>query len=220
MKIIITILLFILMNFISAFAQINKNSPCPAISVISQSFMPKSGEPMAFTATLSEQAKMYDIKYIWTVSRGKILAGQGTPAIKTTWENPNHSILVNVEIKGLPESCEKTASEIMNYEPPVQPEKIFESSLSNNKLLKVKNDMMIDSLKADPSAQLFVVFYFKESSSQNSIDQKIKRIENYLIDTNLIDKDRISKVKTFSEKQEKVQFWLVPSGVMPPTPEK
>ena len=88
MKIIISILLFILMNFISAFAQINKNSPCPIISVVGQSFIPKSGEPMAFVAILGEQAKMYNIKYIWTVNRGKILVGQGTPSIKTTWGKP------------------------------------------------------------------------------------------------------------------------------------
>ena len=140
--------------------------------------------------------------------------------LKQRGENPEHSILVNVEIKGLPENCENTASELMNYELPQQPEKIFESSLNNDKLLKVKNDVIVDFLKTDPSAQLFVLFYFKKNSPQKSTERKMRQIENYLVNVNKIDKERITKLKAFTKKQEFVQFWLVPSGVMPPVPEK
>lgn len=179
---------------------------------------PKSDEPITYNVSVGENVEKYDIKYVWTVSGGEIIEGQGTSVIKTTWKNPKSSFVATVKNEGLPEHCDNIRSEVVNYDPAPEPIKFAEFSLPMTD--KGKNHKLLETLQDDPSTQLFVIFYFKKNSSQKSIGQKIQEVENYLINENKIDKERITKVKAFTEKQEFVQFWLVTSGVMPPVPEK
>lgn len=218
MKFLLITSFLISMCCISAFAQTNETLLCPTISIYGPMSFPNPDEPITYTALVGKDAEKYDIKYVWTVSGGEILEGQGTSVIKTTWKNSKNRFVATVKIEGLPEHCDNTRSEVMHYTPAPEPIKFAEFLLPITD--KSKNYKLIETLQDDPSTQLYVIFYFKKNSAQKSMDQKIQQVVNYLIGENKIGKERITKVKAYSDKKEFIQFWLIGSGVMPPVPEK
>lgn len=72
---------------IGAVAQTNETLTCPTILLNGPSGFPIPDELIKYSVSLSEDAKNFDLKYVWTVSGGEILEGQGTPFIKTTCQN-------------------------------------------------------------------------------------------------------------------------------------
>lgn len=219
MKILFLTSILILVCCITSFAQINEISPCPAIYVTGPSGVPKLRDSITYSAIVSKNAENYKLKYIWTVSGGEIVKGQGTAVIQSTFDYNKASLVATVEIEGLPENCQNSASEVAFIDKGSESKKFNEFSLADFKLNKGKNDKLIDVLNNDPSLQLYVIFYFKNNSSQKSTDQKMRQVSNLLINKNKIGKERITELKAFSEKRESVQFWLTPTGAMPPTPE-
>lgn len=218
MRILLLTSILILVWCITSFAQINEISPCPAIYVTGPSSVPKLGDSITYSAIVSKNAENYKLKYIWTVSGGEILEGQGTAIIQSTFDY-NKGNLATVKIEGLPENCQNSASEVAFIDKDPESKKFNEFALADFKLNKGKNDKLIDVLNNDPSLQLYVIFYFKDNSSQKSTNQKMRQVVNLLINKNKIGNERITELKAFSEKQESVQFWLIPTGAMPPTPE-
>ncbi len=57
------------------FAQANKTSPCPTISVTGPSGITQPNEPMIFGVSVSKEAENYKIVYEWAVSTGEIIEG-------------------------------------------------------------------------------------------------------------------------------------------------
>jgi hypothetical protein len=79
--------------------------PCPSLSVSVPSEV-KSGEPITFTATGSDEAT-----YNWSVSAGTITSGQGTSSIVVdTTGLAGQSVTATVSLGGLDPSCSATAS--------------------------------------------------------------------------------------------------------------
>lgn len=85
---------------------------CPTLDVSGGGII-KAGETMAFEANVSG-VETIDITYKWTVSKGEIIKGQGTPKITVkTSSGMNGEIKATVEIGGsdLCAECPRTASE-------------------------------------------------------------------------------------------------------------
>jgi hypothetical protein len=79
--------------------------PCPSLSVSVPSEV-KSGEPVTFTATGSDEAT-----YNWSVSAGTITSGQGTSTIVVDTSGlAGQSVTATVSLGGLDPSCSATAS--------------------------------------------------------------------------------------------------------------
>ncbi len=118
-QIIFTTILFLVFSF-SDFAQ-SETSSCPKIDVSGGGFV-KSGEPMSFTVNISEDAKPVNLEYIWTVSKGKIVNGQGSQTITVdTAGLQDTGITATVEIKGLPQNCPNAFSEYSFGDPAPSP---------------------------------------------------------------------------------------------------
>ena len=79
---------------------------CPTISVT----CPGYEGPIEFTATVSPENPNLKLTFQWTVSRGEIKSGQGTPKITVDAERNGKSFGASVEVIGLPANCSKTAS--------------------------------------------------------------------------------------------------------------
>lgn len=93
----------IVTNLIFAFMAFGQPS-CPSLSVTGPSGLPKPNEPWFFRANLSKEAENYKVEYIWEVTGGKIIEGQGTSNLKVLADKMC-SVEVTVKVKGLPETC-------------------------------------------------------------------------------------------------------------------
>ena len=112
MKRFIFLAVLVLSFCVCIFAQ-TKESGCPTITVTGPESILSPGQNMFFSVSLSKLNEKYLLEYEWTVSAGKIFSGQGTSIIQVLTDGLSGSnIKAIVKVKGLPEKCRNTASEI------------------------------------------------------------------------------------------------------------
>lgn len=216
MKKILFISVLIILFGLNLFAQDPAN--CPTIDVIGPGGIPFQGEPVSFTANVDTKERTdLQIEYVWTVSSGKIIYGQGTPNI-TVERDSDESITVTVEIKGFPEGCSNADSETMGcgLRPP-QPIKAgeflnFVTPTEKNQLKDLKNKVLNDS-----NAQIYVIGRFKENTSEKETAQKLKKLGRFLMKELAVESSRITITRVFGES-EFSEIWLVPPGANNPQP--
>jgi hypothetical protein len=187
MKSILFIPLFLLIFCRVSFAQTNKISSCPTVS-ISNTTIPEPEGYVVYTASLSEQVEPFKVQYNWTVQHGKIVSGQGTSTAK--FKIDSTSLNVSVQITGLPEKCPNTASEsfVIDF---AQQRQFAEFSISVSQINKNSLDSLAAELQNNPAATAYVFEYFRQNTSQKLIKQKIQKITDYLLREKGINKDRI-----------------------------
>ena len=124
-----------------------------------------------------------------------------------------------VKVEGLPENCDNMFSESVHPGSPALPIiKIDEFEIPISKDNNVKNQSMIDALQNNPSAQLYVIIYLKNKTTQKTAIRKGQQILKFLTEKNEIARERITILKGVADK-EQARFWIVPAGVTPPVPE-
>lgn len=193
-----------------------QNSNCPTISITGPSAVPQEGEPVTFTVNIDENASDLKLNYVWSVSDGKILEGQGT-AVITVEQGQNGSPTVTVEIKGLPEGCENVFSESVPCGLKTPPAKLLDESMfSDSKIDSTKFDEIVAALNEDSSAQIYIIIYYDKKTSTAKIAQKEEEIRQIVKSKNIPPKSII--IVQSGGKEGSIKFWLVPAGATPPTP--
>lgn len=84
---------------------------CPTLSVVASASPTPARETMIFTANVSGgNGEM--ITYLWTISDGEIVEGQGTPVLRVATDSKmvGKTVKATVEIGGVCEECNKTES--------------------------------------------------------------------------------------------------------------
>lgn len=210
--------LFIFAFCFSAFSQTENNPNCPVLSVSGPAGIISPGEIMTFTANLDEKAKNYNIEYVWSVSEENALVkGQGTPTIEVIQNNEGRGTTATVEIKGLPEGCPNTESEASALYCSTQPVLIDDFSLESTRIDKARIDNLLNELFNNPNDQGYIIEYFEPKTSKALIDQKIKKITDYIGKIRRFDTNRITIVRA-SENENRTKFYLVPPGAELPAP--
>lgn len=213
---------FVLFFCGATFAQSNKISPCPTLSITGPAGISQPNEPVTFTADISEEAKRYDLRYRWSVSSGTIIEGQGTLTLKVLPKDLyDENITATIEVIGLPETCGNiTASETMATICP--PSKILadEFSISASRIDKARLDNFANELRKNPTAQGFIIELFDSSVSKKTVEAKSRKIYNYFTTIDF-DKSRITILNGLATlnglgKENLTQFFIVPAGATPP----
>lgn len=84
------LLLFIIFSVLlctSIFAQTGGKALCPELSISGPAGIVQSGETANYSADIDLKGEKFNIEYVWSVSSGKIIGGQGTRLIEV--EQPN-----------------------------------------------------------------------------------------------------------------------------------
>ncbi len=201
----------------ATFAQADKISPCPTIDVSSPPTIINGGEIETFTAALSNESERPNLKYKWTVTRGKIIDGQGTLKLRVLKkaEDAGSSNTATLEIIGLPKECANIVSASEQICECIYPFKVDEFSIPIFRSEKERLDSLRIGLTNNPSAQLFVLISHKENTSKKAVAAKEQEILDTLAEVG-IENARVSLVSGFA-KTELIQFWIVPAGATPPT---
>lgn len=187
-----------------------EKSRCPVIKVSGDKGAWMPDEPILFTGHIDKDFDVSNNEYFWTVEGGKILDGQGTKSISALMDECGHIMKATLEIKGLPQSCPKTASEtyfvshncelMNNFQ-------IYEYGNISFEEEKIKIDNLIDHLngkfkKWDYSEGAFIL------PNDKNLIRRLKLIDNYLT-LKKFDKSRITYAIERSPYRKETSLWVV-----------
>ena len=199
----------ILVISIFSFAQAIPDPSCPSISVNGPAGIVEPDEVARYTATVDTKGQKLDLKYVWSVSVGKILSGQGTLTIEV--RQPEHdSLTVTIEVKGVPEGCPISASETASIDFAPDPIKLAQFDGATFATNSVDLDKIVRAMKDNPNNQLYVYFAYKQETLGKAAESREQHVVDYLA-TALGDRSRLTVVRRF-DGVDIVQFWRVPPG--------
>lgn len=176
------------------------------------------GGEMTFTADLSGGSS-HDFSYIWTVSEGKIIAGQGTPSI--TVQVPknvtggNVTATVTVVIREAA-SVEKrmNASETAPYTG-IPKAELYDKLSANWSCEEglARMDNYYIGLNNNPNSQGYVIIFARKSDIKSVL--RHRRFLQNSIRFRKFDSSRLTFLTAVSD-DPRTEFWLVPPGAEAP----
>ncbi|MDQ3713597.1 MAG: hypothetical protein M3388_15430 [Acidobacteriota bacterium] len=191
---------------------------CPTLSVTGPADVTAPGQTMTFTANVSGGTSE-SITYNWTVDRGTIIEGQGTPSIRvaTTADMAGQSVRAEVTISGvgLCEECPRNASETAAVASPPSNREIDEFGVLAPDDVRTRLDSFFVELQNDPTATGYIINY----GTARDVARRETLIRNHIAFRNF-DASRINLVRGGeNDRVLRTRFVLSPSGATPPTPE-
>ncbi len=189
---------------------------CPTVSVTGPGSATTPGDVMTFTANASG-GNVTDLTYNWTVTQGEIIEGQGTPSIRvqTSADMGGQNVTATVTTGSTICPCTGTATETgIIATPETFTERDRFGPLPNDEVRARVENFYIE-LNNTPSATGYIIIY----GTEREITRREKQIRDSIRFRNL-DPNRVTIVRG-GDKGTGVEtvFYIVPSGVTPPTPE-
>ncbi len=191
---------------------------CPKISLQGPSMLMKVGEPMVFTAQVEGIDGKFIKSYNWTVDKGEITQGQGTPVITVDTEGlqgfEEVRVTLTVNLDGF-ENCGKVANMVSVIQPKIEA-KLFERM--KNPLCEYRQMIMdgyFAELNNDPSAKGYIFTF----GSPRRV-AKVEKLMRANIKWRNFPADRIVFVNGGGRsKKPTIELWIAPDGADTPTPE-
>ncbi len=187
---------------------------CNGVSVSGPAGLTAPGQTITFTATASG-AQTYN----WTVSRGTIEAGQGTPSItvRTSDADAGQNITASVSVTwdrtaNCP-ACPSEASETAGVTTDPKPELVDEYGVLKDDDVKARVDNFYIQLNNNPSAKGYIINYGTPAQVRKQKAQIMKAINFRKYDAS-----RVTFVDGPNNGEVKSKFWLVPLGADDPQP--
>jgi hypothetical protein len=208
-------LIGLFVGVLPSFGQSDGALQCKSFSITGPAGIPEPNQPESFTLAI-ENPEEY--KFVWTVTGGKIVGGQGTTKLVALRRGRVERLIAAVEIIGLPAGCPTTGSEtalliidpgaILVAEVPILASKLPKSSL----------DRLIDKLRKNPNAQGYVVFETVPKTTAGVVSNYQRKIETYIASqARRIDSRRITIIRSAESSANRLRLYLVPPGATPPS---
>lgn len=203
----------------ASFAQSAPRPACPTVSVLGPPGVPKPGKPVPFEATVKGEVDGLDLRFLWTAKDGAIATGQGTSKVGVYWPDWCFSLLVTVQVTGLPAGCPSTASEVagVSHCRPTEAVLIDEFVGPLSKITTARMDKIGLAVAKDPLARLYVVISGKPRSPRSYIRSKRAVLAKKLAHSRGPDSYRVVYVDS-DKGDDRIKLWLVPAGARDPEP--
>jgi hypothetical protein len=165
---ILTFGLLLLASAVDVRAQSDKPD-CPTISVTGPAGILQPGDLATFTVQIDNPQKFGHLEYEWTVEGGELVEGQGTDKIQVRFSDVHAKLTASLRIRGLPEGCANTASEIYQLACilPV-PVLLDEFGRLANDAIRTRLTKLFAVLEENPNNQGYVILYGTESEMKSS----------------------------------------------------
>ena len=189
---------------------------CGTLSVSGPAGVTQPGDTMTFTATVAGGSATPT--YNWTVSRGTIESGQGTPSIvvRTSMDDANQTVTATVNLGGLDPACNcpATASESGPVADRVQPVLIDEFGKLPNDDIRGRLDNFFTELSNNPNNQGYIINYGTDAE----ITARERLITNH-INFRKFDRSRITLVRGGDRGNgPETKLYRIPPGAANPNP--
>lgn len=186
---------------------------CPTISVTGPSAVVQPGETMTFTANVSGGTQD-SVTYDWSVDKGTIIEGQGTPVITVSTDGlEDTTVTATVNVGNLCENCPASDSETGVVAPLPKPVPIDEFGPLANDDVRNRLDQFFIELQNNPNDTGYIINY----GPPRLVAARERLIRNH-ITFRRFDPSRIVIVNGGEEPEIRTSLWRVPVGAQPPTP--
>lgn len=208
---------------------------CPFVRVSGSPYIPKPTGPLEFTANLESNNKKIQPIFVWQVSQGKIINGQGTDRIEV--EVPSGAsgkVIAKVDVSGYSLEC-PIETNTAKYQTAfgVSYFKFDEYGDICSDDEKARLDNFAGQLQSNPELQAYIIFYGGRCYSSCGYDYprhrprrpikgeaeaRAARIKPYLVNTRGLDPESIFVISGGHRESWTAELWIVPKGGKPPTP--
>jgi hypothetical protein len=191
---------------------------CPTVTVSCPDAATETA-PVVFTATISGGSRGITPTYNWTISAGRIISGQGTPSITVdTTGLGGQSIRANLDVGGYGMRCPASCATSI---PIVTRSRKFDEyyDIARNDE-KARLDNYAIQLQGEPGTQGYIIVYPRRRAGANEAQARATRISDYLVNSRGIDPSRFTITVAQPREEWLFEFWLVPAGAPPPTPQR
>jgi hypothetical protein len=191
---------------------------CPSI-VISCPDTVRVGEPITFTANVTNLATAITPIYQWTVSAGTITGGQGTPTITVdTTGLAGQPVNARLSVGGFNLDCSAQCTTQIPYNP--EPRKFDEFGDIARDDEKARLDNFAIQLQQEPEAQGYIFVYTGTGRRVRAdyAQRRTARIRDYLLNSRGLDARRIVIMEGPPRAEPTVELWISPPGATPPAP--
>jgi hypothetical protein len=190
---------------------------CPNVSITCPTNITMD-QPLTFNAIVSGGTPSVTPVYNWTVSAGTIIEGQGTSSIRVdTTGMAGETVRATLAMGGYTLDCSASCS-VQIPVPKIVSRKFDEFADINRNDEKARLDNYAVELQNDPKATAYVVVYPGHSGKVNDAQKRAARIVDYLVNSRVIDAQRIITLIGGAKEGLMVDLWIVPQGATPPTP--
>lgn len=191
---------------------------CPVVNVSCIDSAP-SGAPATFTANVSGLDPGSSPTFKWTVSAGAIQSGQATSSmvVDTTGLPGNSTLTATVEVGGLPELCDASAScstaipSIIKCGRPL--DEYGNISFEDE---QARLDNFAIELQNDPTSTGYIQCYGGRVGYEGEALRRCDRAKRYISNVRGISADRIATEDGGFKEDLTVAVWVVPRGATPP----
>jgi hypothetical protein len=190
---------------------------CPTITVTGRAGPTYPGMPYIFSANVSGNVPK-NIRFVWTVSKGQILEGQGTLRIGVYHvEDGEDNLVATFKAIGLPKGCLGVVSATAPIidEPFAVEIDQFSGTDLRTYTSRLKN--LEAELRNNPNDLLFIIAYYKKETSPFSVRERVHRISEYLTKQLKLD-ERQFKIITSDFDADQIRVFRLPPGAEEPTP--
>ncbi|HEX8775506.1 MAG TPA: hypothetical protein VF735_18195 [Pyrinomonadaceae bacterium] len=192
---------------------------CPTVTVDCPTQVVAQGEKATITANVTGAAPSLTLSYVWTVSAGIIIAGQGTPTITIdTTGVSGQSVTATVEVEGLDSVCGKTASCSLSPDCIVVSrrfDKYGDLAFADE---KKRLDHFAERLKNEPGSHGYIMVYGKRGARAGEAQARVNRAKDYLVTKAGILGERLVTVDGGDHERFSIELWITPQGAQPPSP--
>jgi hypothetical protein len=173
------------------------------------------GRTAFFSAKISDVEQAAKPIYKWTVSRGKIKKGQGTPSIEVdTTDLGGNPVAATARVEGLNAALRVSCTTMIKRVPKAY--KLYE--ISNQSLDEESKQLLRFALRLSIGLEerAFIVAIGRRRQSVEQLKRRAESVRDYLVNQCGVDSSRIMGISIDVGKDEALQLWVVQTGAAPP----
>lgn len=171
--------------------------------------------PLKFSAGFSLGKPSTQVTYLWTVSSGKIIDGQGQDTITVdVSEATEKEVTAEVEVKGLSAECQERASYTTVVG--VAPFKLSEFEENYSEALQINLDNLAVILQKEPRLEGYIIVYGGRVGRRGYPKMRGERAKYYLTEMRGLQSDRYTVVEGGYRERPMFEIWLIPRNSQRP----
>jgi len=176
-------------------------------------------QPVTFTSSVTGGSGNVTPNYVWTVSAGRIIEGQGTGSIKVdTTGLAGQTLRATLSMAGYPLDCSASCS--ISFPVPPKCKKSDEFGQLAKSDEKARLDNFAIEMENDPSSTAYVVVYPGQHGRSRQVQNQRTRVIDYLVNSRRFNAERIVTIEGPPRAEIVVELWTCPQGAPPPTPRR
>ncbi len=167
----------------------------------------KRGTPLKFTTGFTLGKPSTPVTYLWSVSSGKIIDGQGQDTITVDIsEATGEEVKAEVEVKGLSTGCQNRSAYTTVVG--VAPFKLSEFEENFPESLQINLDNLAAILQKEAQLEGHIIVYGGRVGRRGHAQSRIERAKSYLTGTRGLAPDRYTVIEGGYRERPMFEIWL------------